>query len=193
MMKTMENQLTSEERAILLKLARQAMESAVRGTNLEPLDLQSLPERLRQHGATFVTLTREGELRGCIGALEPQTALAEDVREHAIAAAQQDFRFPPVQFTELPKINIEISRLTVAQDLDYESSQDLLNRIRPQVDGVIISDGWHRATFLPQVWDKLPDPETFLSHLCLKMGASPDLWRRKKLRVQVYQVEEFHE
>ena len=192
-MKTMENQLTSEERAILLKLARQAMESAVRGTNLEPLDLQSLPERLRQHGATFVTLTREGELRGCIGALEPQTALAEDVREHAIAAAQQDFRFPPVQFTELPKINIEISRLTVAQDLDYESSQDLLNRIRPQVDGVIISDGWHRATFLPQVWDKLPDPETFLSHLCLKMGASPDLWRRKKLRVQVYQVEEFHE
>ena len=192
-MKIMENQLTSEERNILLSLARQAMESAVHGRNLEPLNLQSLPESLRQYGATFVTLTRKGELRGCIGALEPQSALANDVREHAIAAAQQDFRFPPVQSAELPEIKIEISRLTLAQDLDYGSPQDLLRLLRPRVDGVIISEGWHRATFLPQVWDKLPDPETFLSHLCLKMGASPDLWRRKKLQVQVYQVEEFHE
>lgn len=189
----MENQLTSEERAILLKLARQAMESAVREVKLESLNLQSLPEPLRQRGATFVTLTRKGELRGCIGALEPQTTLAEDVREHAIAAAQQDFRFPPVQPSELPEINIEISRLTIPQDLDYDSPENLINRIRPHVDGVIIFDGWNRATFLPQVWEKLPDPETFFSHLCMKMGASPDLWRRKKLRVQVYQVEEFHE
>lgn len=192
-MKIMENQLTSEERNILLTLARQAMESAVHGRKLESLNLQSLPESLRQYGATFVTLTRKGELRGCIGALEPQTALANDVREHAIAAAQQDFRFPPVQPAELPEINIEISRLTLAQNLDYGSPQDLLRLLRPRVDGVIISEGWHRATFLPQVWDKLPDPETFLSHLCLKMGASPDLWRRKRLQVQVYQVEEFHE
>jgi len=192
-METMDNQLTSEERAILLKLARQAMESAVHGTKLEPLDLKCLPESLRIHGATFVTLTKEGELRGCIGALEPQKALAEDVREHAIAAAQQDFRFPPVQSVELPMINIEISRLTAPQDLDYVSPQDLLTRLRPHVDGVIIWDSYNRATFLPQVWDKIPDAETFLSHLCLKMGASPDLWRRKTLRVQVYQVEEFHE
>jgi uncharacterized protein len=192
-MRQMEKQLTSDERNILLKLARQAMESAVRGARLESIDLEGLPESLRQLGASFVTLTSEGELRGCIGALEPQTALAEDVREHAIAAAQQDFRFPPVQPNELPKINIEISRLSMAQDLDYGSVQDLINRLRPHVDGVIISDGWNRATFLPQVWEKLPDPETFLSHLCMKMGASPDLWRRKKLRIQVYQVEEFHE
>jgi AmmeMemoRadiSam system protein A len=193
MMEGMKNPLTSEERAILLKLARQSMENAVRGKRLEPLELDNLPERLRINGATFVTLTREGELRGCIGALEAQTPLAEDVREHAIAAALQDFRFPPVQATELPEINIEISRLTEPQDLDYGAPRDLLTRIRPQIDGVIISDGWHRATFLPQVWDKLPEPETFLSHLCLKMGVSPDLWRSKKLRVQVYQVEEFHE
>ncbi len=192
-MESMENPLTSEERTILLKLARQAMESAVRGKRREPLELDNFPDNLRSNGATFVTLTREGELRGCIGTLEAQTSLAEDVREHAIAAALQDFRFPPVQATELPDINIEISRLTKPQDLDYETPGDLLAHIRPQIDGVIISDGWHRATFLPQVWDKIPEPETFLSHLCLKMGVSPDLWRSKKLRVQVYQVEEFHE
>jgi AmmeMemoRadiSam system protein A len=110
-----------------------------------------------------------------------------------MAAALQDYRFPPVQPDELPEIQIEISRLTLPQTLEYEAPQDLPKRLRPGFDGVTLREGMHRATFLPQVWEKLPDPEVFLSHLCQKMGASPDLWRYRKLQVQVYQVEEFHE
>lgn len=185
--------LSPEERALLLKLARQALEAGVRGEPLAPLDLRSLSPALVQLGATFVTLTRHGDLRGCVGALEPYLPLAEDVREHAIAAALQDYRFPPVQPAELAEIKIEISRLTLPQDLEYTTPDDLIARLRPGIDGVTLIDGRMRATFLPQVWEKLPQPETFLTHLCHKMGAPGDLWRRKKLRVQVYQVEEFHE
>lgn len=193
MMDQTRDRLSPEERGILLKLARQAMEAAVKGESLPPLALEDLPARLRQLGASFVTLTSHGELRGCIGALEPYLPLAEDVREHAVAAALQDYRFPPVRPEELPEIQIEISRLTRPQPLDYDQPEELLRRLRPHIDGVILRDGFHRATFLPQVWEKIPQPEEFLSHLCLKMGAPPDLWRRKRLQVQVYQVEEFHE
>lgn len=189
----MDDQLTSEEKSILLKLARQALEDAVRGKAPAPLEMEEISPRLRQPGASFVTLTRGGELRGCIGALEPYQPLVEDVREHAVAAGQQDFRFPPVRPEELPYISIEISRLTMPQELPYEDAQDLLNKLRPHVDGVLLRDGFHRATFLPQVWEKIPEPDVFLSHLCQKMGAPADLWQHKKLRVQIYQVEEFHE
>jgi len=186
-------QLNPDERKILLRLARQSLEAAVRGEKLAPLDWQTLPVSLRQPGATFVTLTRQGELRGCIGALEAHQPLADDVCEHAIAAALQDYRFQPVQPFELPEIAIEISRLTPPTDLAYDFPQDLAGLLRPGVDGVTLIDSWQRATFLPQVWEKLPDPLLFLGQLCMKMGAPPDHWRRKKLRVQVYQVEEFHE
>lgn len=185
--------LTPEERSILLRLAREAIEDAVTGHPLKPLDLQSLPPALRQPGATFVTLTRQGELRGCIGTLEAYQPLAEDVREHAVGAALQDYRFPPVQPEELPEIKIEISRLTPPQPLHYETPEQLLTLLRPGVDGVILRDGLQRATFLPQVWEKLPEPADFLNHLCLKMGAPASLWRHKHLQVYVYQVEEFHE
>jgi AmmeMemoRadiSam system protein A len=189
----MEDILNKEEQEQLLGMARQALEDVTNGKRLEPLDLQSLPPRLRQPGATFVTLTRANDLRGCIGTLEALLPLAEDVREHAVAAATQDYRFMPVQAIELPEIKIEISRLTDPKDLSYDTPEELLDRLRPHIDGVILREGMHRATFLPQVWEKLPDGEEFLSHLCMKMGAPPDLWRYRKLQVQVYQVEEFHE
>ena len=185
--------LSPDERSFLLKLARQALEAGVRGQLPPTLDPQALPPNLQQPGASFVTLTRNGDLRGCVGALEPYQTLAEDVREHAIAAALQDFRFPPVQPSELPDIKIEISRLTLPKDLEYDSPEDLLTRLQPGVDGVTLMHGRARATFLPQVWEKLPEPKMFLNHLSRKMGASEDLWRKKKLRVQTYQVEEFHE
>ncbi len=189
----MENQLTAEERQLLLRLARQALEAGVRGRPLPPLDPDKLTPRLLQEGASFVTLTCFDELRGCVGALQAYQPLVEDVREHAVAAALQDYRFPPVQPPELVALKIEISCLTAPQDLEYASPGDLPGVLRPHVDGVTLFDGPRRATFLPQVWEKLPAPETFLSHLCQKMGASPDLWRRRKLRVQTYQVEEFCE
>ncbi len=189
----MEDRLTEEEKSTLLKLARQALEECVENKPLKPLDLKDFPPRLQEPGASFITLTEAGELRGCIGALEPYLPLAEDVREHAAAAGLQDYRFPPVNPAELPMIEIEVSRLTMPVPLQYSTPKELVERLRPDVDGVILRDGMLRATFLPQGWEKLPDPEEFLDHLCMKMGVAPDTWRRRHLQVQVYQVEEFHE
>jgi AmmeMemoRadiSam system protein A len=152
-----------------------------------------LTPTLQAEGASFVTLTVHGDLRGCIGALEPYQPLAEDVREHAVAAALEDYRFPHVQENELAKITIEVSRLTVPLPLEYRDPDDLLAKLRPGVDGVILRDGFRRATFLPQVWEKIPDKAAFLANLCYKMGAAPDTWKRKHLEVLIYQVEEFHE
>jgi AmmeMemoRadiSam system protein A len=188
-----EDRLSQNARIQLLKLARQAMEAAVHGKNLQPLNLQEFPPEFSDPGATFVTLTAFGQLRGCIGALEAYQPLVEDVCEHAVAAALQDYRFPPVQPNELASIEIEISRLTAPQPLEYTTPQDLVSKLRPGVDGVILKDGFRRATFLPQVWEKLPDPVEFLGHLCMKMGADPEVWRHKHLEVLIYQVDEFRE
>ncbi len=187
------NPLTEEERKKLLQLARQAMERGVKGEGLPALDLESLTPCLKEPGASFVTLTVQGELRGCIGALEAYQPLAQDVREHAVAAALEDPRFPPVRPAELAGIAIEVSRLTPPVNLEYKDAEDLLVKLRPQVDGVILRDDWRRATFLPQVWEKIPDKAEFLSNLCYKMGAPPNLWKQKHLEVLIYQVEEFHE
>jgi AmmeMemoRadiSam system protein A len=191
--KMVPDSLTPEEQLYLLKLARQSLEKGVCGEELPQIDVDSLSERMRAYGASFVTLTRRGNLRGCIGALEPYQSLVEDVREHAVAAALDDYRFPPVQPDELPEISIEISRLTTPTPLEYGRPEELLQSLRPGVDGVILHDGIRRATFLPQVWEKIPQADIFLSQLCMKMGSSPDTWRRKKLNVEIYQVEEFHE
>ena len=189
----MSEHLTDDEKKTLLRLAREALERGVHRQPLPRLDQASLTPVLRARGASFVTLTEHGQLRGCIGALEPYQPLVDDVREHAIDAALQDYRFPPVQPDELPKIEIEVSRLTVPIPLDYASPEDLLARLHPGLDGVILRDGSRRATFLPQVWEKIPDKADFLSQLCAKMSAPHDLWRRKHIEVLIYQVEEFHE
>jgi hypothetical protein len=188
-----EQNLTDSERSILLSLARQSIENYINNHRLLKLDPKILTPTLKQEGASFVTLTIRGNLRGCVGALEPYQSLAEDVIEHAIAAATQDYRFPPVQPAELNEIEIEISYLTRPKILIYDNPSDLIKLLRPKIDGVVIRDGSRRATFLPQVWEKIPEPEEFLEELCMKMGSSPDLWQRKKLEVLIYQVEEFHE
>lgn len=189
----MNEPLTLEEKQTLLEVARRSMESAVNGKKPPALDAFSLTSTLRADGASFVTLTKRGDLRGCIGALEPYQPLAADVRDHAVAAALEDYRFPPVEPSELTEIEVEVSRLTVPTPLEYGNTDDLLARLRPGVDGVILKDGFHRATFLPQVWAQLPEKAAFLAHLCSKMGAAPDLWKRKHLEVMIYTVEEFHE
>jgi AmmeMemoRadiSam system protein A len=187
------DRLEASERTLLLKFARQALEDGVCGRPISPLYLNELPPRLRQPGASFVTLTTHGELRGCIGTLEASQPLVEDVRLHAVAAALEDYRFPPVQPDELPFIKLEISRLTTPELLEYRDPDDLLSKLRPGVDGVVLKDGLRRATFLPQVWEKVPEAEIFLGMLCRKMGAPTETWRSKKLTVLTYQVEEFHE
>jgi len=189
----MDEKLTADEKQFLLKLARQALEAGVRKGPPPAIDPAALTPALKALGASFVTLTVHGQLRGCIGALEPYQSLAEDVREHAVAAALEDYRFHPVQADELADIAIEVSRLTMPVPLDYNGPDDLLSKLRPGVDGVILRDGFRRATFLPQVWEKVPDKGDFLSQLCWKMGAAPDTWRKKHPEVFTYQVEEFHE
>lgn len=190
----MHQKLSIEEQKILLCLAREAMERGVRGEEPPPLDESSLPPSLREEGSSFITLTIYGQLRGCIGSLEPRQSLAQDVREHAVAAALKDPRFPPVMEEELGRIQIEVSRLTRPVPLEYRDTEDLLSKLCPHVDGVVVRDGtYRRATFLPQVWEKISDPAEFLSNLCYKMGVDPNLWRTKHLDVLIYQVEEFHE
>jgi AmmeMemoRadiSam system protein A len=190
----MENKLTPEEQKTLIHLAREAIECGVKGEKLLPLDPSSLSFHLREQGASFITLTAHGQLRGCIGALEPYQPLAEDVREHAVAAALEDPRFPPVQVNELNGIKIEVSRLTRPIALEYKDADDLLSKLHPNVDGVILRDSsGHRATFLPQVWEKIKDPAEFMDNLCNKMGISHDSWRSRHFDVLTYQVEEFHE
>ena len=185
--------LTDGEKQTLLRIARDAIENAVRGKSLPPFKDESLTPTLRDKGASFVTLTISGDLRGCIGALEAYQSLAEDVREHAIAAALEDPRFPPVTERELSRIEIEVSFLTQPQELQYSTLEDLLEKLRPNVDGVILRHGFRKATFLPQVWEKVADPSDFLDQLCYKMGVSANTWRETKLQVYTYQVEEFHE
>jgi AmmeMemoRadiSam system protein A len=185
--------LTEAEKQTLLHLARESIECSVRGKKLPIVDENELTPLLRSEAASFVTLTLKGQLRGCIGALQPYQALYEDVREHAIAAAIQDYRFPPVRPSELARIHIEISRLTMPQALIYQNADDLLASLRPGIDGVILRDGPRRATFLPQVWAQIPSKQEFLGHLCAKMGAAPNLWQQKHIEVQIYQVEEFCE
>ncbi len=196
----MEKTLTEQEQKILLDIARSAIQSTIKGSQpvpmeevLEKFDLKYIPPQLQKDGATFVTITKDEELRGCIGTLEAYQPLFEDVREHAIAAATQDYRFSPIGIEELSQIKIEISYLSEPEDFNYKDSQELLEKVRPNIDGVTFIDGQRRATFLPQVWDKLPNKEAFFDHLCLKMGVPINTWRKGKLLVQIYQVEEFHE
>jgi len=185
--------LNDVEQEILLKIAREALEKAVQGIPLPEVKLNKLPPSLQANGASFVTLTINDRLRGCIGTLEAYQPLAEDVQEHAVAAALQDFRFPNVEPSELPLIEIEVSVLTPREPLIYDGPDDLIQKIRPGMDGVVLEDGFRKATFLPQVWEKLTSPESFLSQLCMKMGAPDDLWRKKPLKVFTYQVQKFHE
>jgi len=181
--------LTQTEQEELLKLARQTLRAAVAQRELPSVHL--LPPRLLQPGAVFVTLTRQGELRGCVGSLQAHQPLAEDVREHTVDAALHDYRFEPVTPAEEPGLRIEISLLTPPQPLLYSSPQELLQKLRPGVDGLTLSDGLRRATFLPQVWETLPDKDVFLSHLCRKMGLAPNAWRDQPLQAFIYQAQAF--
>jgi AmmeMemoRadiSam system protein A len=182
-----------EDRQALLRIARQALEAAAHRRRQPPLDLHGLSASLCKPGAAFVTLTIQGALRGCIGGLQAVMPLAEDVRQHASAAATEDYRFHPVEPGEIDDIEIEVSVLTDPKPLEYQDPDDLLHLLRPGIDGVILTSGLQRATFLPQVWEKEPDPASFLNLLCEKAGLPRHAWRQGGLDVYTYQVECFQE
>lgn len=172
---------------LLLALARQAIAARL---GLAPPP--RLPENLQEPGASFVTLTRNGELRGCIGSLTAWRPLAEDVIHNACAAAFEDPRFAPVSVAEWPQIRIEVSLLSPPQLMTCRNRADLLAQLRPGEDGLILAEGSRRATFLPQVWEQLPDPEDFLGQLCRKAGLPPSHWS-PELRFWRYQVKKWKE
>jgi len=185
--------LTPQERQTLLALARETITQTVNGQKPPAVEVDNVSENLQRDGASFVTLTKHGQLRGCIGSLEPRRPLVLDVRENAISAAFHDPRFPPVDQDELAELHIEVSVLSIPQPLVYDGPADLIAKLRPGVDGLVIERGWNRATFLPQVWEKLPDPRQFLEHLCLKAYLPADAYRQPGLDVYTYQVEKFEE
>lgn len=149
---------------ILLGLARSAI--VARGASVPHSGEE--PAWLARPGAVFVTLTTSGRLRGCTGSIEPRRSLREDVIRNASAAAFHDSRFPPLPAVELPQVRIEVSLLSPTEQLSFNAREDLLARLRPGVDGLTLSWHGHRGTFLPQVWEQVPDPEDFLTHLLHK-------------------------
>ena len=185
--------LTPQDQQELLKLARETITSQARGRRVPSVDIEAVSEDLQHDAACFVTLTKHGQLRGCIGSLEARQPLALDVHDNAIGAAFRDPRFPPVGAGELDELHVEISVLSKPEPLSYDGPDDLIAKLRPGVDGVVIERGWNRATFLPQVWESIPDPHEFLQHLCLKAYLPADAYRRPGLDVYTYQVEKFEE
>ncbi|MCP3955834.1 MAG: AmmeMemoRadiSam system protein A [Desulfobacterales bacterium] len=141
----------------------------------------------------FVTLHKDGCLRGCIGTLEPVKSIVDGIKDNSLNAAFQDPRFSPLKLNELNEINIEVSILTKPKKLEYTNSKDLLSKLKPNIHGVIIKYNKHKATFLPQVWDQLPDTKDFLSHICQKAGLVSDEWEKGKLEVLTYKVQYFKE
>lgn len=173
----------------LLKLARQAIAHRLeRG----PAPVVSDDPRLHEKGATFITLTRDGELRGCIGSLRRSRQLGEDIIANAVSAAMEDPRFPPLTAGELDAIAIEVSVLSEPEFLDFFGEEELLAQLRPGEDGLIIFSGCRSATFLPQVWEQLPEPRQFLAALKHKAGL-PTNREVVELMAARYQVQKWKE
>ena len=185
--------LTGEQGAYLISVARATIERRLFDKETKEVEHKDLPAIFDTRRGTFVTLTKEGALRGCIGHIIPREGVLDGVRENAINAAFGDPRFPPLSPAEWGKIAVEVSILTDPKPLSYEGGDDLLRKLRPGVDGVILRKGYHQATFLPQVWDQLPKTEDFLTHLCMKAGLAGNAWKKGDLEVSTYQVQAFEE
>jgi AmmeMemoRadiSam system protein A len=189
---TMKEGLSTRDKEALLRLARSAIRAKlVEGATVERPELSS-PAMLEDRGC-FVTLHKDGQLRGCIGSIEPVSSLVECVEENAKNAAFRDPRFPALKKEELSGIDVEVSVLTVPQPLVFDNGEDLKSQLEPLVHGVILSRGSRRSTFLPQVWKQLPDKEAFLEHLCLKGGMPSKAWQDADTEVKVYKAEVFGE
>jgi len=183
------------EKKFLLNLARTTL--ACVATNPDwsgpELSAKDVPPKLAETKACFVTLTEHGELRGCVGHIFPLEPLYQAIEDNARSAATRDPRFLRVQPQEVDKIKIEISVLTEPQPLQFNSPEDLLGKLQPYNDGVLLKIGSRRATFLPQVWEQIPDKVEFLNQLAEKAGCEPSAWRGKETSVFIYHIEAFAE
>ena len=187
---------SEEQGKALLWLARETLARQLGLEAREPgpdIAARLLDQEMQEKRGTFVTLKKHGELRGCIGTLAAVASIIEGVKHNALHAAFDDSRFRPVEKNELAAIEVEISILTEPTPLAYGSPEELLRTLQVGIDGVIIRKGVQGATFLPQVWEQLPDPEDFLGHLCRKAGLPAEAWRAGNLEVLIYRVQYFEE
>lgn len=182
------NDFSKEEREILLNLAKDSIKHGLKHNKPLPIKLSEYSKHLIEFKASFVTLELDGELRGCIGSLEAYQPLVSDVVQNAYAAAFQDPRFLRVTENEYPKLSIHISILSKPEPIDFISEEDLISKLRPGIDGLIIIEFGQRGTFLPTVWESLKDAKTFLQHLKIKTGLPMDYWS-DTIRVERYTTE----
>nr|WP_320010600.1 AmmeMemoRadiSam system protein A [uncultured Desulfobulbus sp.] len=187
--------LSAQQGSTLVRLARQTIEEHLGKTPIQPVSNEELahPAFAKKRGV-FVTLHQRGNLRGCIGSLVAMEPIVDGIKRNALNAAFHDFRFSPLTEEELIPLHVEISVLTEAVPLHYNSPEDLLTLLTPHKDGVILEGpGQARATFLPQVWQQLPHTEQFLGHLCRKAGLAESSWRSGEVHISTYQVQSFEE
>jgi AmmeMemoRadiSam system protein A len=168
--------LTNQQQQILLDIAKKSIAHGLAHGNALPISLNDYPAQLQEVRATFVTLEINHRLRGCIGTLEAGQPLVLDIAKNAFLAAFRDPRFPPVSTAEYPQLEIHLSILTAAQPITFISEEDLISQLQPRVDGLILQDGGRRGTFLPMVWDSLPEPRQFLQQLKVKAGLPSHYW-----------------
>ncbi len=188
------NLLNEEERNLLRNTVKEAIAYGLQhkqqqGKHLA-ISTSQYPHPLREQGASFVTLNIAGELRGCIGSLEAYQPLINNVAHNAYAAAFSDPRFPPLTEQEFSQLEFHISILSPSKPMIFSSEADLLQQIRPGIDGLVLEEDQHRGTFLPAVWESLPDARQFLQHLKLKAGLPVDYWA-DSVKVSRYTTESF--
>lgn len=184
----MSNRTQPEDRSTLLDIAMKSIAHGVEHGSAWPVHPQEYTQALQEHRAAFVTLYRNDRLRGCIGSLEGWRPLVRDVSENAYSAAFRDGRFSPVKDWELSSLKIKLSLLTTPQPMQFVSEEDLLRQIRPGIDGLVLRYGSNRGTFLPSVWENLPNKRDFWSHLKRK-ASLPVSWWSNQAQVSRYQSE----
>jgi len=184
-------EFSTQQRKYLLRLARKTVEAAVGRQRLPNSDGDKMAEQFSEPRGCFVTLKKEGRLRGCIGSIFPQQSLYDAIVHAAASAAVRDRRFRPVQSSELKDIDVEVSVLTMPSRIEFASPDELLDKLRPGKDGVVLRVGSRESTYLPQVWEQMPDKQEFLGHLAEKAGLDRSAW--KQAAILTYQVEAFHE
>lgn len=183
-------ELTPAQRRTLLEVARRSIAYGLEHGTPLPVQVSEYHRDLKALRASFITLNLHGELRGCIGHLEAVQPLVVDVAENAFAAAFRDMRFPPLTAEEWPSVKVHVSVLSTPEPMQFKDEADLLAQLRPGEDGLILQEGANRGTFLPSVWDSLPSPPEFLTHLKLKAGLAPNHWSAS-LQVSRYRTESF--
>lgn len=189
----MDNNISEKSKKYLLYLARETIKLKSKNIWLSKEDALNLSEDIKTNGGGFVTLHKNGELRGCIGYILPEYPIYQTVIENAYNAAYSDYRFPPVKQEEISDLIIEISILTPPVKIEYKDFSELSNLIIPNKDGVIIKKGFNSATFLPQVWDQLPTFDDFFSNLCRKARLDSHEWKKNSLTIETYKAIVFSE